>query len=87
MSTMTTSPIGRHAVGTARRCAALPQRDGGTDLGAGQVDDGDGNDNSRRGGLQSGDDGVGVWADANVVIIVVDEDRGGRGRRHVAWIE
>ena len=56
-------------------------------MGAGQVDDVDGNNDGRRGGLRLGDDGVGVWADANVVIIVVDEDRGGRGRRHVAWIE
>jgi hypothetical protein len=56
-------------------------------LGAGQVDDVDGDDDGRRGGSQLGDDGVGVWADANVVVVVVDEDRGGRGRRHAVWIE
>jgi hypothetical protein len=33
-------------------------------LGAGRVDGVDGNNDGRRGGLQSGDDGVGVWADA-----------------------
>ncbi len=51
------------------------------------MDDVDGDNDARREGSQSGDDGVGVRADANVVIIVVDEDRGGRGRRHVVWIE
>ncbi len=51
------------------------------------MDDIDGNDDSCRRKLQSGDDGVGVWADANVVIVVMDEDRGGRGRRHAGWIE
>jgi hypothetical protein len=51
------------------------------------VDDVDCNYNSPHGGLQLGDNGVGVWADANVVVVVVDEDRGGRGRRHVAWIK
>jgi hypothetical protein len=56
-------------------------------LGAGRVDDVDGDDDSRRGGLQSGDDGIGVRADANVVVIIVDKDRGGRRRRHAAWIE
>ncbi len=55
--------------------------------GAGQVDDVDGDNDGRRGGLQSGDNGVGVRADANVVVIVVDEDRGGRGRRHAGWIK
>jgi hypothetical protein len=56
-------------------------------LGAGRVDDVDGNDNGRHGGLQLEDNGIGVRADANVVVIVVDEDHKGRKRRHVAWIE
>ncbi len=51
------------------------------------MDDVDGNNDCRHGGLQSGDDGIRVWADANVVVVVVDEDRGGRGRRHVGWIK
>jgi hypothetical protein len=87
MSTTTVSPIGRRVVATAGRRAARPQRDGGAALGAGRVDDVDGNDDGRRGGLQLGDNGVGVWADADVVVVVVDEDRGGRGRRHAVWIK
>ncbi len=51
------------------------------------MDDVDGNNDSRRGGLRLGDDGVGVRADANIVIVVMDEDRGGRGWRHAAWIK
>jgi hypothetical protein len=51
------------------------------------VDDVDGNNNGRHGRLRSGDNGIGVRADADVVIVVVNEDRGGRKRRHAAWIE
>jgi hypothetical protein len=51
------------------------------------VDDIDCDDDGRRGGLRLGDDGIGVRADADVVIVVVDEDHGGRGRRHAAWIK
>ncbi len=51
------------------------------------MDDVDGNDDGRRRGLQLGDDGIGVWAGANVVIVFVDKDHGGRGRRHAAWIK
>ncbi len=51
------------------------------------MDDVDGDNDGCHGGLQSGDDGIGVRADADVVIVVVDEDRGGRGRRHAVWIE
>ncbi len=47
----------------------------------------DGDDDGRRGGLRSGDDGIGVRADADIVVVIVDEDRGVRGRRHAAWIE
>jgi hypothetical protein len=51
------------------------------------VDDVDGDDDGRCGGSQSGDNGIRVWAYAKVVVIIVDKDRGGRGRRHVAWIK
>jgi hypothetical protein len=51
------------------------------------VDYVDGDDDGRRGGLRSGDDGIGVRADADIVVVIVDEDRGVRGRRHAAWIE
>ena len=51
------------------------------------MDDVDGDDDGRRGGSRLGDDGVGVRADADVVVVVVDEDRGGRGRRHAVWIK
>ncbi len=51
------------------------------------MDDVDGDNDGCRGGSRSGDDGVGVRADADVVVIVVDEDRGGRGRRHAAWFK
>ncbi len=51
------------------------------------MDDIDCDDDGRRGGLRLGDDGIGVRADADVVIVVVDEDHGGRGRRHAAWIK
>ncbi len=51
------------------------------------MDDVDGNDDGHHEGLQLGDDGIRVWADANVVVVVVDEDCGGRGQRHTAWIE
>ncbi len=51
------------------------------------MDDVEGNNDGRRGGSRSGDNGIGVRADANVVVIVVDEDHGGRGRRHAAWIK
>ncbi len=51
------------------------------------MDDVDGNDDGRRGGLRSGDNGFGVQEDANVVVIVMDKDQGGRGRRHAAWIK
>ena len=44
------------------------------------MDDVDGNDDGRCEGSQLGDDGVGVWADANVVVVVVDKDRGGGSR-------
>jgi hypothetical protein len=83
----TASLIGRCVVAMVQRRAARPQRDGGTALGAGRVDDVDCDDDGRRGGSRSGDDGIGVRADANVVVVIVDEDRGGRGRRHAAWIE
>jgi hypothetical protein len=46
------------------------------------MDDVDDNNDGRRGRLQSG-----TMADANVVVVVVDKDRGGRGQRHVAWIK
>ena len=55
--------------------------------GAGRVDDVDGDDDGRRGGSQSGDNGVKVRADADIVVVNVDEDRGGRGRWHAGWIE
>ena len=51
------------------------------------MDDVDGNNDGRCEGSQLGDDGIGVWADANVVVVVVDEDHGGREQRHAAWIE
>ncbi len=51
------------------------------------MDDVDGDDDGRRGGLQLGDNGIRVRADANVVIVVMDKDRGGRGQRHAAWIK
>ncbi len=51
------------------------------------MDDVDGDDDGRCGGSQSGDNGIRVWAYAKVVVIIVDKDRGGRGRRHVAWIK
>ncbi len=51
-------------------------------MGAGRVDDVDGDDDGRRGGSQLGDDGNGVWVDINVVIIVMDKDWGGRRWRH-----
>jgi hypothetical protein len=87
MSMTTASPISHRVVATARRGATRPQRDGGTASGAGQVDDIDGNEDGRRRGLGSGDDGIGVWADANVVVFVMDEDCGGRGQRHAVWIK
>ncbi len=58
MLTMTVSPIGRCVIGMVGHCAAQPQRDGGTALEAGRVDDVDSNDNRRRGRSQSGDDGI-----------------------------
>ncbi len=51
------------------------------------MDDIDCDDDGCRGGSRSGDDGIEVQADANIVIIVVDKDHGGRGRRHAAWID
>ncbi len=50
------------------------------------MDDVDGDDKGCRGGLRSGDDGIGVWANAIVVVVVVDEDCEGRRQRHAAWI-
>ncbi len=46
-------------------------------MGAGKVDDVDGNDNGRCGKLQSGDNGVGVWVDANIFVVLMDKDHGG----------
>jgi hypothetical protein len=80
MSTTTASPIIHRVVATARRHAALPRQDGGTALGAGRVDDVDGDDNGCCGGSQLGDDGIGV--DANVVVVIVDKEWGRKGRRH-----
>ncbi len=51
------------------------------------MDDIDGDDNGHHGGSRLGDDGIGVRADANVVVVVLVEDRWGGGRRHAAWIE
>ncbi len=51
------------------------------------MNDVDGNDNGRHRGSQLGDNGVKVRADADVVVVVMKEDLGGRGRRHMAWIE
>ena len=51
------------------------------------MDEVDGNNDGRCGGSHSGADGVGVWVDADVVIVIVDEDRGGRGWRNAAWIK
>jgi hypothetical protein len=87
MSKTTASPIGRRVIAMARCHATRPQRDGGTASGAGRVNDVDCNDDGRRGGSRSGDNGIGVWADANIVVVIVDKDRGGRGRRHAAWIK
>ncbi len=56
-------------------------------MGAGKVDAVNGNDDGCQGGSRSGDNGVEVRVDANVVVIVVDKDWGGRGQRHAARIK